>query len=191
MMRPAVFIDRDGTINEQRGYINHISRFVLLPGVGEAISLLNKNNHIVVITSNQSGVARGYFPIQLVQEIHELMKLKLTKDNAHVDGIYFCPHHPDGVVPEYSKECICRKPNVGLIKQAEIELAIDMETSYVIGDRLLDIEFAHNANLPGILVLTGYGKGEVHYNMPHKSITPAYVAKDLLHAAQWILKQDK
>ena len=191
MMRPAVFIDRDGTINEQRGYINHISRFVLLPGVGEAISLLNKNNHIVVITSNQSGVARGYFPIQLVQEIHELMKLKLTKDNAHVDGIYFCPHHPDGVVPEYSKECICRKPNVGLIKQAEIELGIDMETSYVIGDRLLDIEFAHNANLPGILVLTGYGKGEVHYSMPHKSITPAYVATDLLHAAQWILKQNK
>jgi len=191
MMRPAVFIDRDGTINEQRGYINHISRFVLLPGVGEAISLLNKNNHIVVITSNQSGVARGYFPIQLVKEIHELMKLKLTKDNAHVDGIYFCPHHPDGVVPEYSKECICRKPNVGLIRQAQIELDIDMETSYVIGDRLLDIEFAHNANLPGILVLTGYGKGEVHYSMPHKSITPACVAKDLLHAAQWILKQDK
>ena len=191
MMRPAVFIDRDGTINEQRGYINHISRFALLPGVGEAISLLNKSNHIVVVTSNQSGVARGYFPIQLVKEIHEFMELKLTKDNAHVDGIYFCPHYPDGVVPEYSRECSCRKPNVGLIKQAEVELDIDMETSYVIGDRLLDIEFAHNANLPGILVLTGYGKGELEYSMPHKSITPAYVAEDLLRAVQWILKQDK
>jgi D-glycero-D-manno-heptose 1,7-bisphosphate phosphatase len=190
-MRPAVFIDRDGTINEQRGYINHISRFVLLPGVGEAISLLNKNNHIVVVTSNQSGVARGYFPMQLVKETHELMELKLTKDNAYVDGIYFCPHHPDGVVSEYSRECSCRKPNVGLIKQAEVEFDIDMETSYVIGDRLLDIEFAHNANLPGILVLTGYGKGEVQYSMPHKSITPAYVADDLLRAVQWILKQDK
>jgi D-glycero-D-manno-heptose 1,7-bisphosphate phosphatase len=190
-MRPAVFIDRDGTINEQRGYINHISRFVLLPGVGEAISLLNKNNHIVVVTSNQSGVARGYFPMQLVKEIHELMELKLTKDNAHVDGIYFCPHHPDGVVSEYSRECSCRKPNVGLIKQAEVEFDIDMETSYVIGDRLLDIEFAHNANLPGILVLTGYGKGELKYSMPYKSITPAYVADDLLRAVQWILKQEK
>jgi len=190
-MRPAVFIDRDGTINEQRGYINHISQFVLLPRVGEAISLLNKNNHTVVITSNQSGVARGYFPIQLVKEIHELMELKLTKDNAHIDKIYFCPHHPDGVVPEYSRECDCRKPNTGLIKKAEVELDIDMETSYVIGDRLVDIEFAHNANLPGILVLTGYGKGELKYSMPHKSITPAYVAKDLLSAVKWILEQEK
>jgi len=191
MMRPAVFIDRDGTINEQRGYINHTSRFVLLPSVGEAISLLNKNNHIVVVTSNQSGVARGYFPIQLVKEIHKLMEQKLAKDNAHVDGIYFCPHHPDGVVPEYSRECSCRKPDVGLIKQAEVELDIDMETSYVIGDCLVDIEFAHNANLPGILVLTGYGKGELKYSMPHKSITPAYVAEDLLNAVKWILKQEK
>ena len=191
MMRSAVFIDRDGTINEQRGYINHISRFELLPGVGKAISLLNTNDHIVAVTSNQSGIARGYFPMQLVKEIHDVMVLKLKKDNAHVDGIYFCPHHPDGIVPEYSRECSCRKPNIGLIKQAQDELGIDMETSYVIGDRLLDIEFAHNANLPGILVLTGYGKGEVQYSMSHKSITPAYVAEDLLGAVQWILKQDK
>jgi len=190
-MKPAVFIDRDGTINEQRGYINHISQFVLLPGVGKAISLLNKNNHTVVITSNQSGVARGYFPIQLVKEIHELMEQKLTKDNAHIDRIYFCPHHPDGVVPEYSRECDCRKPNTELIKKAKAELDIDMETSYVIGDRLLDIEFAKNANLPGILVLTGYGKGELKYVVPHKSIKPAYVAEDLLRAVQWILKQEK
>jgi len=190
-MRPAVFIDRDGTINEQRGYINHISRFALLPGVGKAISLLNMNDHIVVVTSNQSGVARGYLPIQLVKDIHDVMVLELKKYNAYVDRIYFCPHHPDGIVPEYSRECSCRKPNIGLIKQAQDELDIDMETSYVIGDRLVDIEFAHNANLPGILVLTGYGKGEVQYSMPHKSITPAYVAENLLRAVQWILKRDK
>jgi len=190
-MRSAVFIDRDGTINEQRGYINHISRFELLPGVGKAISLLNTNDHIVVVTSNQSGVARGYFPMQLVKDIHDVMVLELKKYNAYVDRIYFCPHHPDGIVPEYSRECSCRKPNIGLIKQAQNELGIDMETSYVIGDRLVDIELAHNANLPGILVLTGYGKGEVQYSMSHKSITPAYVAEDLLGAVQWILKQDK
>jgi D-glycero-D-manno-heptose 1,7-bisphosphate phosphatase len=191
MMRPAVFIDRDGTINEQHGYINHISRFALLPGVGKAISLLNMNDHIVVVTSNQSGVARGYFPIQLVKDIHDVMVLELKKYNAYVDRIYFCPHHPDGIVSEYSRQCSCRKPNIGLIKQAQDELDIDMETSYVIGDRLVDIEFAHNANLPGILVLTGYGKGEVQYSIPHKSITPAYVAENLLRAVQWILKRDK
>ena len=190
-MRPAVFLDRDGTINEQCGYINHISRFILLPGVGEAISLLNKNNHIVVVTSNQSGVARGYFPIELVKEIHELMEMELAKNNAYVDRIYFCPHHPDGVVHEYTRQCSCRKPNIGLIKKAKAELDIDIEVSYVIGDRLLDIEFAHNANIPGILVLTGYGKGELEYTVPHKEKKPAYVAKDLLMAVKWILKQDR
>jgi D-glycero-D-manno-heptose 1,7-bisphosphate phosphatase len=187
-MRPAVFIDRDGTINEQRGYINHISRFVLLPGVAKAISLLNKHNHLVVVISNQSGVAKGYFPITFVKEIHEFMEQELEKGNAHVDGIYFCPHHPDGVVPEYSRECTCRKPDVGLIKQATSALDIDMERSYVIGDRFLDIEFAHNVQLPGILVLTGYGKGELQYSKPHAGITPACVAEDLLHAVQWILR---
>jgi D-glycero-D-manno-heptose 1,7-bisphosphate phosphatase len=190
-MRPAVFIDRDGTINEEHGYINHINRFVLLPGVAKAISLLNKHNYIVVVTSNQSGVARGYFPITLVKEIHEFMKQELAKQNAYVDGIYFCPHHPNGVVPEYSRECECRKPNVGLIKKAEVALDIDMETSYIIGDRLLDIKLARNVNVPGILVLTGYGKGELKYSMSLTRITPAYVAEDLLQAVQWILKSDK
>ena len=190
-MRPAVFIDRDGTINEQHGYINHTSRFVLLPDVGKAISLLNKNDYIVVVTSNQSGVARGYFPITLVKETHELMEQRLARDNAHVNRIYFCPHHSDGIVPEYTKECGCRKPSIGLVKKAAAELDIDMEASYVIGDRLLDIEFAHNANLRGILVLTGYGKGELKYSMPYKSIKPTYVAKDLLKAVKWILTQDK
>jgi len=190
-MRPAVFIDRDGTINEQRGYINHISRFVLLPGVGEAISLLNKNNHIVVVTSNQSGVARGYFPIKLIKEINKLMVENLAIDNAHVDRIYFCPHHPNGVVPEYTRNCSCRKPNIGFIEKAKAELDIDIKASYVIGDRLLDIEFAHNANLSGILVLTGYGKGELKYIMPHQNIKPAYVARNLLSAAKWILKQNR
>ena len=189
-MRPAVFIDRDGTINEQHGYINHISRFILLPGVGKAISLLNQSDHIVVVTSNQSGVARGYFPIELVKATHELMKKELAKDNAYLDKIYFCPHHPDGVLPEYRKKCSCRKPDIGLVKKARSELDIDMERSYVIGDRWLDIEFAHNADLPGILVLTGYGKGELEYIVPHKGEKPAYIAEDLLRAVRWILKQE-
>jgi D-glycero-D-manno-heptose 1,7-bisphosphate phosphatase len=190
-VRPAVFLDRDGTINEQLGYINHISRFILLPGVSKAISLLKKNNHIVVVTSNQSGVARGYFPIELVKETNELMKRELAKDGAYVEGIYFCPHHPDGVLSEYSTECTCRKPDIGLIKKARSELDIDMERSYVIGDRWLDIEFAHNANLPGILVLTGYGTGDLEYIVPHEKIKPTFVAKDLLRAVRWILERDK
>jgi D-glycero-D-manno-heptose 1,7-bisphosphate phosphatase len=189
-MRPAVFIDRDGTINEQRGYINHLSQFELLPGVGEAVSLLNENNRLVLIASNQSGVARGYFPIELVHEIHDHMKRELERDNAHIDGIYFCPHHPNGEVLEYKKACRCRKPDTGLIDLARSEFDIDMTRSYVIGDRWLDIAFAHNARLPGILVLTGYGMGEQEYVVPPEGIAPAYLAENLLEAVRWLLTQD-
>jgi D-glycero-D-manno-heptose 1,7-bisphosphate phosphatase len=189
-MKPAVFIDRDGTINEQRGYINHISRFILLPGVGQAICLLNKNDYHVVVTSNQSGVARGYFPVELVHETHELMKRELAKDNAYLDGIYFCPHHPNGFVSGYKKQCTCRKPETGLIEKAKFDLEIDMDRSFVIGDRWLDIEFACNAGLPGILVLTGYGRGDLEYVVPSKRLKPVFVAEDLLKAVAWLLARN-
>lgn len=189
-MRPAVFIDRDGTINQQLGYINHISRFILLPGVAEAISLLNEHKRLVLVASNQSGVARGYFPIELVHQTHEQMQRELKRENAYIDGIYFCPHHPDGTVLEYKKACRCRKPKTGLIEAARQEFDIDMGKSYVIGDRWLDIAFAHNAHLPGILVLTGYGMGEREYVVPPKGIAPAYVAENLLEAVRWLLAQD-
>jgi len=190
-MKPAVFIDRDGTINEQRGYINHISRFILLPGVGQAIYLLNKNDYHVVVTSNQSGVAQGYFPVELVHETHELMKRELIKDNAYLDGVYFCPHHPNGIVSGYNKQCTCRKPGTGLIEKVKSDLEIDMDRSYVIGDRWLDIEFAYKAGLPGILVLTGYGRGDLEYVIPRKKTKPVFVAEDLLRAVTWLLKQDR
>jgi len=189
-MRPAVFIDRDGTINQQLGYINHISRFILLPNVGEAISLLNKHNRLVFITSNQSGVARGYFPIELVHEVHEQMITTLKSENARIDGIYFCPHHPEGELLEYKKKCRCRKPGIGFIEAAQRMFDVDMAKSYVIGDRWIDIAFAHNAQLPGILVLTGYGRGEWEYVSPPNGISPAYVAENLLEAVRWLLRQD-
>ncbi len=190
-MKPAVFIDRDGTINEQRGYINHVSRFILLPGVGQAIYLLNKNDYLVVVTSNQSGVAQGYFPVELVHETHELMKRELAKDNAYLDGVYFCPHHPNGVVSGYNKQCTCRKPGTGLIEKAASDLEIDMDKSFVIGDRWLDIEFARNAGIPGILVLTGYGRGDLEYVIPRKKIKPLFVAEDLPRAVAWLLAQNR
>ncbi|MFW6147354.1 MAG: D-glycero-alpha-D-manno-heptose-1,7-bisphosphate 7-phosphatase [Thermodesulfobacteriota bacterium] len=189
-MRPAVFIDRDGTINQEIGYINHISRFILLPKVAEAISLLNKHNRLVLITSNQSGVARGYFPIELVREINDRMIQTLKEENARIDGIYFCPHHPDGELREYKKACRCRKPDIGFIEAAQRDFDIDMKKSYVIGDRWLDIAFAHNAHLPGILVLTGYGRGEWEHVTPPSGVSPIYIAENLLEAVQWVLNQD-
>jgi len=190
--RPAVFIDRDVTVNEQMGYINHISRFVLLPGAEEAIKLLSSHQYLVVVVSNQSGVARGYFPIELVDEVHAHMRVLLEKEGAFVDGIFFCPHYPRGVVPEYSIECDCRKPKTGLIEKACEVFDVDMANSYVVGDRYSDIELALRLNLEGILVTTGYGLGDVDYVFPRLSFKPAHIAKDLLHAARWIIeRQDR
>jgi len=186
--KPAVFIDRDGTINEQMGYINHINRFVLLPGTAEAIKTLNRHDFLAIVLSNQSGVARGYFPVDLVDKIHTYMKELLQKNGAVMDGIYFCPHHAHGVVPEFSIACDCRKPGTGMIEMARENFDIDMTHSYVVGDRCSDIDMAHRSNLKGILVTTGYGLGELDFVLPGSPNKPVHIAKDLLHAVNWIIK---
>jgi D-glycero-D-manno-heptose 1,7-bisphosphate phosphatase len=191
MKKPAVFIDRDGTVNEQMGYINHVSRFVILPGVVEGLRLLNENGFHAVIVSNQSGVARGYFPLGLVQEVHDFLDASLKKYHVTVDGIFFCPHHPNGSVPEFTKRCNCRKPRTGLIDQACRSLEIDLQNSYAIGDRCDDIQFARRAGVKGILVKTGYGLGEIQYLLPQSTAKPVYIAEDLLHAVQWIIHVEK
>ena len=191
MKKPAVFIDRDGTVNEQMGYINHPSRFRLLPGVAEGLTLLNQNDFLVIIISNQSGVARGYFPIQLVHEVHGLMKETLKERGARIDGIFFCPHHPRGSVPEFAIECHCRKPKTGLIEQACQAFDIDLSRSCMAGDRCLDIETAERSHLNGILVETGYGLGEIRYILPQTPVKPVHIAGDLLGAVQWILRESK
>jgi len=190
-MRSAVFLDRDGTINEQRGYINHLDRFVMLPGAAEAIRLLNKNGILAIVASNQSGIARGYFPIELVHKVHARMEMLLSSKGARLDGIYFCPHHPRGVIPEYTTTCDCRKPGTGLIEKARKHFEIDLAGSYVIGDRCQDLEMATRANLEGILVLTGYGKGEAEYMLPRESVKPAFIAKNILDAVRWIIDPGK
>jgi len=190
MPRPAVFIDRDGTINEQMGYINHASRFILLPGTVEAIRLINESGYLAIVVSNQSGVARGYYPIELVEQVHEYMVSQLGRGGATVDGIFFCPHHPNGKVMEYSIACDCRKPNSGLIERACRQFDVDMDSSFVVGDQCKDIELAARCGVRGILVTTGYGRGEMEYVLPHSPHRPVHVAEDLLRAVQWILKKE-
>ncbi len=187
MKRPAVFMDRDGTVNEQMGYINHLDRFVLLPGVADAIRLLNEAGLLSIIVSNQSGVARGYFPVELVHQVHHKMTHFLKERGAALDGIYFCPHYPNGSVAPYGVTCDCRKPSTGLIQQAETAFDIDMENSWVIGDRCSDIKMAERAGLKGVLVKTGYGKGDLKYVFPGLSFAPHHVAEDLLDGVKWIL----
>lgn len=189
--RPAVFMDRDGTINEQMGHINHLSRFVLLPRIPEAIRLLNRAGFLAIIVSNQSGIAQGYAPLDLVHEVHRNLESSLRGNGAFLDGIFFCPHHPRGIVSGYAMECGCRKPKTGLIDQARKAFDIDMGRSYVVGDRCQDIQLAQRCGLEGILVKTGYGLGEVEYVLPGVPEKPVYIAEDLYGAACWILEREE
>jgi D-glycero-D-manno-heptose 1,7-bisphosphate phosphatase len=187
MKKPAVFIDRDGTINEQMGYVNHVSRFRILPKVPQAIRMLNRHGFLVFVVSNQSGVARGYYPLDLVSTLHQLLVSRIKEKKASIDGIFFCPHHPEGSVPEFSRDCDCRKPKTGLIEQACRSFEIDLRRSFVVGDMCTDIELARRAGITGILVKTGYGLGEIEYTLPQRTAKPAHIAEDLLDAVHWIL----
>ena len=190
MANRAVFMDRDGTINEEVGYVNHLERFFLLPRVAEAIRLLNQRGLKTVVVTNQSGVARGYFPESLVSLVHRKMEDLLKKEGARLDGIYYCPHHPGEGRPPYRLKCRCRKPDTGMIEAASKALDLDCSKSYVIGDRGKDLEFAHRIGAKGILVLTGYGRGEWEYCQDQWKVKPDWVAQDLYEAVQWILRQE-
>jgi D-glycero-D-manno-heptose 1,7-bisphosphate phosphatase len=191
MKKPAVFIDRDGTINEQMGYINHPSRFIILPGVAEAFRILNQEGFHAIILSNQSGVARGYFPIDLVYNIHLIMEESIAGQGGRIDGIFFCPHYPKGSDPKYAMECDCRKPGTGLVNQACEKFEIDLSRSYMVGDHYTDMELADRSHIKGILVKTGYGTGVIEYNLPSMKNKPAYIADDLLAAVKWIVKNTR
>lgn len=185
--KPAVFLDRDGTINEQMGYINHTCRFQLLPGAANAIKKLNDAGIPVVVISNQSGLARGYFPEELLVAVHEKMNRQLAEVGAHVDGIYYCPHHPEAKEERFRTACNCRKPKPGLVLQASEEMGLDPKRSYMVGDRWSDIKTAANCGATSILVRTGYGRGDEQYIGPHQEIQPDFKADDLSEAVGWIL----
>ncbi|WP_319588872.1 D-glycero-beta-D-manno-heptose 1,7-bisphosphate 7-phosphatase [uncultured Desulfobulbus sp.] len=186
-LKPAVFLDRDGTINEQMGYINHLTRFHLLPGVGRAIRSLNKSGLPVVVVTNQSGLARGYFPESLLTAVHDEMHRLLALEGARIDGLYICPHHPEAKEERFRLVCNCRKPKTGLLEQAASELGLDLQHSYVVGDRWSDLRCGAAVGATTILVLTGYGRGDACYIGPGQAVQPDYVAEGLEAAVGWIL----
>jgi D-glycero-D-manno-heptose 1,7-bisphosphate phosphatase len=177
-----VFLDRDGTVAEEVGYLNHLSRFRLLDGAAGSIRRLNEALLPVVVVTNQSGVGRGYFPEQLVRDVHQRMILELLELGARVDGVYYCPHvSADG--------CECRKPKTGMLELAARELQADLTKSFVVGDRHVDVELAHRAGARSILVRTGYGEGELAWHAKNWPRQPEFVAKDLPDAVEWILRE--
>jgi D-glycero-D-manno-heptose 1,7-bisphosphate phosphatase len=184
-MRPAVFLDRDGTVIEERGYLGRLDLIELFPGSAQAIRLLKDAGYAVVIVTNQAGVARGLFDEAFVQSAHARLDAMLREEGALVDGYYYCPHHPDGSVDGYSLTCECRKPAPGMVRQAAADLDLDVARSFVVGDKWLDIGLATNAGARGVLVRTGYGGGEDV--RPPAGCEPVVIADTLLDAARWIL----
>ena len=188
MMERAVFLDRDGVIAEEIGYLRDASELRLIPDSSRAVHLLNKTGMKVILITNQSGVARGYFAEGVISQIHQAMEKQLSAAKAFIDAIYYCPHHPEGVIEEYAIQCDCRKPGSGMLTQAAQDHGIDLKHSYLVGDKLSDVECAQRTGVSGILVLTGYGKDERKKITDGSSVKPIYIAKDLYEAAQWIIE---
>jgi D-glycero-D-manno-heptose 1,7-bisphosphate phosphatase len=185
--RRAVFIDRDGTISEEVGYVNHPSRYRVFPYAAEAIKRLNEAGWLAVLVTNQAGVARGYFTEDVIGAVHTLLAQELERGGARLDAIYYCPHHPSVGEPPYRFDCDCRKPRPGLIRRAAADLDIDLATSWMVGDRYGDTELARNAGTRAALVLSGYGRGEWEYQRAAWRHQPDLVAENLLEAVEKII----
>lgn len=186
----AVFMDRDGTITEEVGYVNHPSRLRLFDWTVPAIRQLNRAGLKAVVITNQAGVARGYFTEELVNEVHGLLREQLESAGAHLDGVYYCPHHPSVGAPPYRQDCQCRKPRIGMLEQAAKDIGIDLSHSYMVGDRYGDVELARRAGARAVLVKSGYGLGEFTYQQHTWKEQPDYVAEDLLDAVRWIVQRE-
>jgi D,D-heptose 1,7-bisphosphate phosphatase len=179
---PAVFLDRDGTINEDRGYLADPAEVRLLPGVGEGLRLLQAGGFRLVVISNQSGVARGMLTEAALGEIHRRLEALLEEEGVTLTATYYCPHHPEGD-PPYREACHCRKPQGGLVERAAREHGIDLRRSYVVGDQDVDMELARQVGASAVLVLTGQGQRTLALEQGQSD----HVAATLADAARWIL----
>jgi len=190
-MRRAVFIDRDGTISEEVGYINHPSRFRVFPYAAAAIKHLNDHGWLAIVVTNQAGVARGYFSEDMIQTVHAGMTRELENGGARLDAVYYCAHHPSVGEPPYRLDCDCRKPKPGLISRAARDFDINLAGSWMVGDRYSDVELARNAGVKSMFVLSGYGRGEWEHQRSSWTEQPDLVAEDLLEAVRVIaVKED-
>ena len=185
--RPAAFLDRDGTMIVERDFLGDPDKVEILPGVVEAIQLLNQWGYWVIGVSNQSGVARGYFGTSDVDAVNERIIELLASQKAYVNRIYYCPHHPDIASARNEAACDCRKPAPGMIRRALGDYPIDLTGSFVVGDSTVDIGLARNAGIPGLLALTGYGARE--QELLTLDATPDVIADDLLAAVRWFGKK--
>ena len=183
----AVFLDRDGTICEEVGYIHSIDQMKLIPRSGEAVRLLNKSGFKIVVITNQAGVARGFFPESRLKELHAELRRQLREEGAYVDAIYYCPHHPTEGTAPYLQECDCRKPSTGLLHRAAADLKLDLPSSYMIGDHFSDIECGQRVGATTVLLLTGHGRATLAKRETWPQ-PPSCIAADLYEAVQWVMR---
>jgi D-glycero-D-manno-heptose 1,7-bisphosphate phosphatase len=188
--RPAIFLDRDGTLSHEVGYVNHPSRFRLYPWSVAAVRAVNAAGWLAVVVTNQAGVARGYFPESVVDEVSARLRAAMEEGGARLDGLYVCLHHPTVGEPPYRRDCDCRKPRPGMLRRAERELGADLARSWVIGDRHSDMQLAWSVGAKGALVRTGYGLGESTYLAPGWKRMPDLVAENTLFAVERILGRE-
>lgn len=183
-LRRAVFLDRDGTINVEKDYLYRSEEFEFLPGVPEAIALLKRAGYLVIVVTNQSGVARGYYRESDVALLHDHLQRQLRNYDTAIDAFYLCPHHPSDGIGEYRRDCDCRKGAPGMLLRAAAEHRIDLSASFMIGDKLADVEAGLAAGCRSILVLTGYGRQSLSKLPPEISSFP-----DLSSAASAIVAE--
>jgi D-glycero-D-manno-heptose 1,7-bisphosphate phosphatase len=183
----AVFLDRDGTIIEEVGYLDRPGRVELFPFTVAAIRALNRAGLRTILVTNQSGVARGMFDETMVQRVHAHLAQQLEAGGAHLDAYYYCPHHPAGHVAPYGGPCECRKPGRGLVDRAVEAFGIDPRRSFTVGDRWPDVQLAANVGARSILVRTGYGA--VEEAQRPDGVTPDAVVNNLVEAVGWILSR--
>ena len=191
MSRPAIFMDRDGTVSQEVGYVVHLDRYALLPRSTAAIRRINEAGMAAFVATNQSGIARGLFSEELVGAVHRRLQDWLAEGGARLDGIYYCPHHPREGKGEWTGPCECRKPRPGMLQRAAAEHDIDLARSYMIGDTGRDLGAGAAAGATPVLVLTGYGRGEREHLSERWPAQPAFVAEDLLEAVEWILDRGR
>jgi D-glycero-D-manno-heptose 1,7-bisphosphate phosphatase len=183
--RLAVFLDRDGTLIEEVGYLDRPERVQLYPWTSDAVRALNRAGIRVIMVTNQSGIARGFFDEPMVRRIHDRIAAQLARGGARLDAYYYCPHHPDGRVAEYARACDCRKPGRALVDRAVQEFGIDPGQSFAVGDRWFDVALARTVGARGVLVRTGYGAMEAE--QPTHGCVPDAIVDNLAGAVSWIL----
>ncbi len=181
----AVFLDRDGVIIEEIGYLGDPVLIRIIPGAPAAIRRLNERAVKVIVVTNQAGVARGYYPESTIASVHQRLSELLAAEGAHVDAFFYCPHHPRHGLPPYRRECDCRKPRPGMILQGAAQFGVELSRSFLIGDKHSDILAAHNAGARSILVMTGYGR--THWAAWSDPVKPDFTAEDLPSAVDLVI----